>query len=413
MAVAKTRTLLPLDVFARIAGIMPVHFNQVQVPVAPDSNANTGCGDTILQYSWQLADKVGREEIAMAISDAEAMIAQELGYLLRPDWTVAEPQSFPHGPRPELIALGMRNIRGFPNTLETNNGYAITGGIEAFTEIAALSPIVYTDPDGDGYGETATVTQATTVTDPEEIAIYYPGHGGEFEWEIRPIVVSIAAGVATIVFRREQTVLEILLEEMDAGTVDGLVDANFLDEVAVYRHYNDPSQQVTFEWENIGCLDCSGGGCASCGFSVNTGCMHVRDSRRGIVAVSYGTWDAATASFTTYLSSTCRAPDAAKLYYKSGWRNSRLSRPNITMDDVWARAVTYLALSLLDRPLCGCDSVQNFVTHWAENMAESKSTQGATSSISIGRQVDCPLGTTRAALYAWQLIQRNKIGKAA
>lgn len=413
MAVAKTRTLLPLDVLAKIAGIQPLHFNQVQVPVAPDSNANTGCGDTILQYSWQLADKVGREEIAMAISDAENMIAQELGYLLRPDWTVAEPQAFPHGPRPELIALSMRNLRGFPNTLETNNGYAIVGGIEAFSSINDTAPIVYTDPDGDGYFETATVTQATTVTDPEEIAVYYPGHGGEFEWEIRPLIVTLAAGVATITFRREQAVREVLLEEMDAVPVDGLVDTNFLDEVAVYRHYNDPSQQVTFEWENIGCLVCGGDGCTTCGFSVNTGCMHVRDSRRGVVAVSYGTWNAATNGFTSYASPTCRAPDAAKLYYKSGWRNSRLSRPNITMDDVWARAVTYLALSLLDRPLCGCDSVQNFVTHWAENMAESKSTQGATSSIAIGRQVDCPLGTTRAALYAWQLIQRNKIGRAA
>src|SRR5688500_4005416 len=112
MAVAKTRTLLPLDTFARIAGINPIHFNQVQIEeVAPDDNSETGCGDTILQYSWQLADKVGREEIAQAIADAESQLADNLGYLLCPDWIVDEAVAFPQIYRPELIRGTIKDIR--------------------------------------------------------------------------------------------------------------------------------------------------------------------------------------------------------------------------------------------------------------------------------------------------------------
>lgn len=407
----ETKTLLSLDRFAAVAGIHPLHFNQVFVPdIAPGST----CDVPIMQFAYQVAGRTGREDIARAIATAENMIATQLGCLPAVDWTVEEPHTAARPFNPVLYSGGL-DIRGQFNTIRTNRGYVWTGGQKGKTLVAASQAVVYTDTDGDGYFETATITVATTVTDVQELALYYPGKSGQDNWEIRPLQsVAIAAGVATIVCRREQLVQSALLFTYNPQGVDGLVDANFLDEVDVYRLYNDPSQQVQLIWDAVGGLcECAGEGCATCGYGVENGCLVVRDNRVGMVAAQPGTWNAVSGGYDSALWAECRAPDRLRLWYRSGWKNSELLWPYRQMDPMWERAIVNMTMGLLQRQICSCEPLENAFMYWREDLSHSEASGGKSSSWQLSRGLlNNPFGMWRGAISAWELVANNKIGNS-
>jgi hypothetical protein len=392
MARAETRTLLSLDRFAAVVGIHPLHFNQVHVEEIADAHT---CDMPLFQYSWQMADKTGREEIANAIADAETRLAAVLGFDVAPRWHADEPARVSRTGVPEYSAA-WRGLRGLP-AVHTQYGYVISGGQEAKSVVSAGAAVVYSDADGDTYKETATVTVATTVTDSEELAIYYPGHAGDEAWRIRPITVSIAGGIATIKCRREQLVIEAQLETLAPAAVDGLNNALFLTTVDVYRVYNDPSMQVRFVWEGTDCDDGVGPGVVS----TQDGVFVTRDPKLGIIAPETATWNAATGEFDAIGAACCiaRAPDRLRLWYRAGWR---YRGSVLRVDPMWERAVSYLALSTLDRPLCACQPLAAYMDKWRVDLAEHN--PGRSFSMSR-RMLDNPLGTTRGEVTAWSLAR--------
>lgn len=405
MARASVRTLLPLDTFAKILGINPLHFNQVEVDTLSQA---TTCGSPFVQYAWQAADRIGREEIATAIQQAEQMIADQIGFNLLPTWDVEKPVNFLPAANPLIVNATGLNIQGKWQTLQADKAYIITGGQEAKSLILANVPVVYSDTDGDGYFETASIAVATTVTQTDEIAIYYPGEGGDDGWEIRPINVVIAGGIATITCRREQLLMGDLQEQFDPRGQDGLTNPNFLITVDVYRHYNDPSRQIQFVWDPEGSLcECNLPTCSICSYYAQYGCMHVRDTRLGIVAGTPGTWNATTGIFDYVPYIIGRQPDKARLWYLSGWEDKRQTKPRLQMDPTFARAVTYLAVGLLDRPLCNCDHIKALTAYWQDDLALTVPEHTYQLSSAITNN---PLGTTRGAQYAWRLVQRYKVG---
>lgn len=393
MATARTRTLLPLDRFAAIIGMSPLHFNQVVLdeldpsdrqPMMPAST----CGQPLLQYSWQDADRVGREEIAQAIADAEAAITRELGYSPGPRYILDE----------RVDGLRFPWMNNFYN-LVLSQGYVISGGREAKT-LLANRPIVYSDDDGDGYDELATVTIATTVTSPDEIAVFYPDENGVDAWEIRPINVDIAAGTATITFSRHQAVAKNLLEAFVTNAVDGMVDSNFLGTVDIYRRYIDPSQMLEF-LGNISCPNCIDATCVACVSNSHAGCFLVQDARLGIVAARPATWDADNSEFRSAYA--CYPFRSARVWYKAGLAS---------LSPEWERAITYYALTFLDRPLCGCEALEAYTKHWKDDLTTSSSTpSGGTQTFRIStRLLDSPFGTTRGGIHAWRMVQRAALG---
>src|SRR3990167_9887743 len=92
MARSDIKTWMPLDRWFQIIGIKPLHANQLASNNLLPDNV---CGEVWFQYSHQHADRVGRDDIAMAIQAAELEIAAEVGYNLMPDWTVEERISYP------------------------------------------------------------------------------------------------------------------------------------------------------------------------------------------------------------------------------------------------------------------------------------------------------------------------------
>jgi hypothetical protein len=393
MARANIQTLLPLDRFASIVGIHPLHFNQMYTD--PQALPRV-CGMPFLQHSWQSADRIGREEIAQAISDAEAMFAREVGFWPAPKYI-----------EDEFSTLRMNKNWLYTPQLQCQYGYFVEAGIQAKVSISAAAPVVYTDNDGDGYKETATIVVATTVTNVDEIRVYYPGYSTP-EYEIRPIYVSIVAGVATITCRRELLYLDDLAEVLNPSSFDGLVDANFLATVDVYRVYTDVSDQGSITWQRPLCTQCGGIGCTACITANQTVCTTLLNKRLSLIRLTPADWSVDHYDIACYTEE--QNPDQANINYLAGWA---YNGSHVVMDPQFERAITYLAVSQLDRPLCACDHIKAFAGHWSEDLAiRQSSTSGSVSYGFDSKVFNNPFGTTRGAVYAWRVASKYKIGEA-
>jgi len=393
-------TWLSLDRWAQIIGVNPLHFHQL---TSSTLIPNTVCGDVWYQNSWQHSDRVGRDDICMAIQQAEQEIAREAGFNLMPDWTQEERLQYPQPARPELYGWGT-NVRGQWQSVEVPRGYVIAGGIKTKTLVQAASGITRSDSDGDGFQETASIVVNVSFTDESELHVYYPGQEAADAWEIRPITVSIVNGVATVTFKIWQVALATALFAIDPQPLDADLADSFETTVDVYRVYNDPSTQVQFIWEPSAYNCC--GTCAACTMGAQEGCLHLRDARMGFVVPAPGTWDGVSA-FTAANWSYCRAPDQLRLWYLSGYKDPTLARPYAELSDYWAYAIAYFAASKLERPVCGCSNVNQFIEKWRRDAAFTGEQEGGFTI--TAEQAANRLGTSMGALYAWRRIQQNGV----
>lgn len=411
MSRASIKTKLPLATWAKYMGIHPLHFEQVRM-----EGIDPHCDQLMFQYGWQGADHVSREEVAQAIAEAEHQIETYLKFRLAPSWEVDEWHGTVLPYTTEFLNYNFSGPRGFNQTVKGNWGYLISGGIKSMEVIEENAEITYTDTNSDGYPETATVQVATDVQDKSEICIFYPGKEGDEAWEIRPIEVSISGVTATITFRRELAVKEILLEAYDIEGAEavGNEDEDFLEEVDVYRRYNDPQTQASFLWEPFAggwCSSCDGSGCSSCSYSSQTGCLLLRgDPRLSIMAYHAAEWDSDTNTFinpTTF--SQSRQPDLVRLYYYAGWRKKDLRYTN-RMDPDWERTVAYLAASLLDRPPCSCATGD--WEKWRVDLQINMNDEVRRVFYGVSSDLDNPFGTKAGQVYAWRKVKTFSIAEA-
>lgn len=403
MARATTLTKLPLDRWAELIGLNPIHFNRITISLSPDRACNSG-EDFWMQWPYMDASKVSIEDLASAINEAEGMIEGVIGYKLLPEWVIDERRNTVRPALREDFAWGV-NSRWLNKSIRTRWGYIQSGGQRAKSVIQAGAAIVRSDADGDGYSETATVTVTTTI-EPEEVRVYFPGESGADEWEVRPIRVVDNGATLTITFKIWQVPDPDLWERLstDPTAIDGDTATNFVTTVDVYRVYTDPQTQVQFLWEPdiFGSCNCGSATCTACTLASQYGCLHVRDTRLGHMAYSPATWNATNSVFDSAEWSVCREPERMRLWYYSGWRwettDSR-KRPTVDVDPYWEKAIAYLAITLLNREVCACNNTEHFIDTWREDLARN----GAQVSYQNGRQVlDNPLGTMRGAVYAWQ-----------
>lgn len=393
MARASVRTLIPLDRWAQLVGIHPIHFNQIQV------SGLRACNEPIFQHPWQDAGRISREDIARALDRAEQAVASQLGYDIAPKWY-----------DDDLVVIGE-----FSTSLKARRGMLIGGGVEALSLISADEAVqfdtrftlpvgddVVTDSTSLNYKDQAKVEVTTSVTDPNEISVFYPASileklgvsAGDYAWEIRPITVSISGGVATITFSRHQLVIPELLEEWVPDQIDGLTDDNFLGLVDVYRHYNDPATQVEFRYRS--CC-CGFGTCGSpvCTYSTQTGCLLPYNSRLGFVSVSPSEWNGTTHVYDIG-EIQCERPEGALLYYKAGLD---------PIDRELELVVANLALSYLPQSICNCSGINARYDELTQDYVR------AIDSLSYGLPPN-PLGTTKAAFEAWQVVVNKALGRS-
>jgi len=397
------KTWLSLDRWAQIIGINPLHFHQLSSATLIPNNV---CGDVFFQSSFQHSDRVGRDDVCMAIQQAEADIAAEVGFNLMPDWTVEERLEYPRPGMPGVFGLDGFNTRGMFKSVEARRGWIISGGIKTKTLLDDNVVITRSDADGDGYEETCTITVAVTFTDTSDIHVYYPGQDGADAWEIRPIVVAISGGIATIKFKSWQVALGVEMFDINPSPLDADDDASYETMVDVYRIYNDPSTQLQFMWENTENLNCCGS-CTACEFGTQAGCFHLRDHRLGILVPAPGSWNAQNENFDSAEWAVCRDPDQIRLWYYSGFVDHNLPRPYAEMSPIWEYAVAYYAASKLDRPVCGCSNVNQFIEKWRRDAAFESMNEGGFKV--TAEMMANKLGTSMGALYAYRQIHRNGV----
>lgn len=400
MARADSYTIIPLDRAAEILGINPLHFNTVTSFRAPIENS---CDDIWSQYDWQAGGRLSRETFAEMLYSAEQTTAKLLGYFPAPVWIQAEPHVItkPNVGRTNVSGLNsMRQAKSF----RADFGYVIAGGVR--TKVFIDDPaIVYSDADGDGYKETATITFSTTVTDEQELRVYFPNEDGADVWEIRPVVYSLdtTLDTCTITFKREQVPLPDLWSAHNAPDdtleINGDDDANFLTGVDVYRVYHDDSEQITFYTEPD--PTCS----TPLVHTTSTGVVLVRDDRRGICAYLPATY---SQGWTQSEFPTWREPDKIEVNYRSGLVNRNMKYPYLQVDPMWERWIVYYALTLADEEICGCDNLARHVQYLSKDVAEA--TREAFISIPA-EDLANPLGTKRAAIRLWKLIKKFRLDR--
>lgn len=413
-----TPTLLSIAEWARILGVSPLHIQQVYVPSQVTSVDQ--CGSPAMQFAWQSNGRIGREDIATAIATAEQMFRAYTGFSPLPDWYVNEYNLHDQLNQPELVPWATYAVGGRPRTVTLGSGYFIGGGQRATLVISAGEVITYSDPNGDGYSELATIGPvATSVTDPNQIAVFMAASdthlaAGAQQAEIRPINVNISGGFVTITFARELAVKPDLVTALEPSAVLGTNANNFVTTADIYQRYTDPTTSVLMGWLPFPtCNWCGDSSCSSCGEFIDYGCLLQRNERSSVVTFTPATYDPDAGTWTEDGWSDWRAPDFVRAWYRAGWRDESQARPYYDMDPLWARAITYLSVSLLDRPFCGCDSVSEIISRWQTDLALSQSNDaGSTSWATTEMILDCPWGTRQGAVWAWNQVQDQAIGTA-
>jgi len=411
-------TLLSIYRYAQIMGINPMHFAGAQTPgITPPVMPLMGsCGSVWSKYDWQNSDQVSHMQLALTIKEAEYEIARALGYWPAPTWIADESQPYPRPWAREYSGLG-RDISNRPKSLRSSFGNVINGGRRGVTLIgtattAGLS-LVYSDDDGDGFSEHATISIATSLTDVREIKVYFTGHLGDQDWEIRPVRYKvISGGLVTIKIDSWQLINPVLYEYLTTDEGFEAIDisdlTNFVTSVDVYREYNDnTSASSQFVWENdlrSTCTSCGGTGCEDCAPATQDGCLTIRNYESGIVtpfpaSYSNGSWTASTWT-------ECREPENVKLWYYAGLVSNDYSRSRSSdpLSQEFAKAIAMLTSARLDRPLCGCGNAEQMATAYQEDMAVTE--PNGKSYFLSPDVLNSPFGTRVGEVGAWRLVSK-------
>lgn len=413
MARAFEKTLLALDRWAYHMGLDPRHFNQLYDPSGTYFPVGM-CHQAWLQYPWQSADRVGREEVAQAIALAEIDVAELLGFYPMPTWTADEVVLTAHPKDRTLVGgSGLQNSRGLYQSVQAERGMMISGGVEKKDLVRVKTRPAewdWQDLDIDGYFETAVlVYPGIGFTDVNEVAIYFHDRDGADEWEIRPLkYVDITADILTVHIDRHLLVDPNLWEEIASAAIDGTIDASFVDVFDLYRHWHDPSEQAQLQWERVpGDCSCGSITCPSCAWQIQDACIQTRNQRLGIVTYQPATWDETEELYSPAAIAVSRRPERVRLSYRSGFQSSRVARPMVEMDPFFERMISIYAITLMDRKVCGCDNIGSMFQRWQEDLA-LVSQQGRYQLTK--EQNRCPWGTRAGAVEAFARLNRRRIG---
>jgi hypothetical protein len=203
-----------------------------------------------------------RDEVALALNNAYNKIVGVLEYYPRPTWITEEITPL-HWSNPYQL-----------QTLQTRYKHLIEFGSRGTTVISAGQAVVYSDVDGDGVDDTATITVAAgSLTNTSEIQIFFqvadgaPAAADEL-WEIEPATVALVGANFVITAHRSLFVKPSTIWAVpytyDAGNLDTphyadiQVAGDFVTAVDVYRVYNDTTNAVQLVSDDyIGTCNCS------------------------------------------------------------------------------------------------------------------------------------------------------------
>ena len=306
------------------------------------------------------------------------------------------------------------DARGGWIPIQLNEGYIQACGIKAYTELEDAAALTYTDQDGDGLQDTFSCSVATTVTNPDEIAIYFQtgdrltdDNWFSDRWRIEPVNVSFLAGTVTIMGKKWLCVKPTLYQDKDHYPIDPTVATNFITHVSIYRRYTDMTGQVSTTnsqsaliWESKPCC----WGCDSATLNSTdpasegwvAGRAGIRDSRIGIVTPAEAVYDAVTGAWSHPCAciDACGEPDKVLIRYLAGMELDAHGWMKKNMRTLISR----LAAAEMTHRICACDAANREWSNWQFDLARTNSVETYQVDPSV---LNNPLGTRRGHVYAW------------
>lgn len=385
-------TKLSLREFAQIIGIHPLHLAQINYD--PPAVRTSLCAAPYFQYPYQDTDRVSRSEIAQAILEAETLMEKQLRFRLLPSWEREEFHEMSD-------AMKLPRVVG----VQTRFGHVIAGGARA-VELLGTPSIVWSDEDSDLYFETGTVV-INGLTDqlPNgtcEVRLFFPGHGGEPEWEIKPVRSAVlASGTLTATFWRETAVKPELYESLTPSGVAYDDDSKFLDTVDVYRVYNDTTRAQQLLWSSLhgGCI--AGPDFAT--WNEQDAQLLAVNQRSGLVQLRPALWSDTDLVWSSRAWSSPYPVEASNLYYYAGFQDKSRACGARDMDWRFRNAVAFLAASMLDRAPCDCSADQWH--YYREDLATDEGSEDFGTFRTPTGVLDNPFGTRRGAVIAWRRVK--------
>lgn len=234
MAVSeRSNTYGYLNAWARRQNVNTWLFNQI------DGADMAERGDKPGQFVYVQPE---REQIAEGIRVALALAVKQLRFY----------------PRPVYLHERIRIPHGYP--IMTRHCYVDAIGKRGVSLVDDGVTVTYSDADGDGVNETATITVSTDVTEPDELQVFFRRADSlstidaDEKWQIEPLQVSISGGTATItghralfakpsLWRKPYTAPNYSDAAKNMGSVANAAD--FVTTVDVYRIYPDATGAAT------------------------------------------------------------------------------------------------------------------------------------------------------------------------
>lgn len=420
---------LPLESFRSIIGFNPFWFwgmadnSEVLRPGAQPGLQ--GCRGVTKEFSWQDRDYAGRQDIRESIARAENMMADQLRYYPAPVY-LEETVEWPR-------LADKRYIRGGPYdaddrwlSVKLKYGYIQSSGIEARSSIALASAVTYTDADGDGYLDTASIGPvATTITNVKEIAVYFTstdryGYDSALseQWRIAPLNITISGGQVTIKGPAWMFIRPILLSGLNADDIDpNAAPSPLASTVDIYRHYTDgsstsvDSSQGVIIWETrpthgwwCVCSACNssnpfaGSPYDPAATAQAVARVGIRSAKDGVVIPAESTFNSTDGTWSSINWWVCEEPDRVTVRYLAGYPLD----PDGQMSVKYRELVAVLAAAELSRPTSGCADANRLLFYWQQDLSKTGNDRElyATSADIL----DNPFGTRRGHVYAWKKI---------
>lgn len=421
--------IYPLESLRENINYHPFHFwglaNASNVPVTSE------CNTVVTEYSYQALQAAGRDEIRRAIATAEARIRENLNFSIGPHYiteTIQYPRPF-HYAHQFGASIG-GNGRWL--NVRTTEGYIRALGIEATTAIDLAANVVYSDADSDGLNDSFTLTVNTSVTNPDEIAVYFTttdrtaNNNPPENWRIQPLIVTISGGVATIKGKAWQLVKPIKYQGFNVNTMRRGIDptdaSNFVTQLSVYHRYTDGSgntrdtAQAVMIWEtepyplwatccnstNVSYVP-NAGDPNALAYAIARG--NIRDSKLSEIYLGESIYNSTTGEWNA-VTWNCRQPDRVEVRYCAGVRLGAIESTSGDTLDVgrWDEIIYRLALSELSKRICACDQANMEIFRWQFDSARSAGANDEQYRVD-DKAIGNPLGTREGAIYAWNQIK--------
>ena len=350
------------------------HFNQCAGIGAPVQTANDKGGVAYLQKE--------REYIARQLESAAGRMAQDLNYWINPAYFS------------EIIPIGKgRPIAGQYH--QTRMLKLIELGSRATSLIQANVSVSYSDPNGVGVNDLATITVTTAVAD-SEIKLYFRTTDGaptacDARYEIEPITVTSSGGVATIKAHRalfvkpSEWAREYVANDPNFNSpnvIDTASPAGFVQAVDVYRVYTDTSANVQL--------------LSADGTVLQTYTGEILDAELGAFRLG------------DFCSTSCwdQAPQRIKVNYRAG---SPLVNGELD-SELYEACVAYAAANMQAKLTKMSYWTLDIWTNYHAPMVEKVG--GAMVPVATKRQSNSGYGARTGQVRAWEVVLDRRIEKA-